>query len=383
MLKWVALAVAGWLLLSLVLFLVSAQLQDGVSDDAERALVRAAAACSAAATSSCSAPTRAPATRSTRAPGGPSRADTIMLVHAELGGVRKLSIPRDTEAEIPGHGSRKINAAYALGGPALTIETVENFLGNGLKINHLVEVDFKDFPALHRRARRHHGQQQDPHLLAAVRQLLEGAALPQGRDRPRTARSALGYARVRKNPCAPAEDDRARAARQQEVLRAIGAQAKSPSTFFRLPWVSWQAPKALKTDMRGLALMGLFADVATGNSDETDVLERHLLRPRGRHPGRRPARAPRRSTGCSTAASRRGRRLELRRGLGVSTDFESDDFESDFDSEDFDSDCDSGRRRGPRLLLAVVGVVEAGALEVDRDRVEDPLHGRAADRAAR
>ena len=70
-----------------------------------------------------------------------------MLIHAGLGGVRKLSIPRDTEAEIPGHGSRKINAAYALGGPALTIETVENFLGNGLEINHLVEVDFKDFPA--------------------------------------------------------------------------------------------------------------------------------------------------------------------------------------------------------------------------------------------
>ena len=37
-LKWVALAVVGWLLLSLVLFLVSAQLQDGVSADAERAL---------------------------------------------------------------------------------------------------------------------------------------------------------------------------------------------------------------------------------------------------------------------------------------------------------------------------------------------------------
>jgi len=49
--------------------------------------------------------------------------------------------------------------------------------------------------------------------------------------------------------------------------------AKSPGTFFRLPWVSWQAPKALKTDMKGPALMGLFADIATGNSDETDVLD--------------------------------------------------------------------------------------------------------------
>ena len=78
---------------------------------------------------------------------------------------------------------------------------------------------------------------------------------------------------MRKNSCKQSEGDRARAARQQEVLRAIGAQAKSPKTFFRLPWVSWQAPKALKTDMKGPALLGLFADVATGNSDETDVLE--------------------------------------------------------------------------------------------------------------
>ena len=60
--------------------------------------------------------------------------------------MRKLSIPRDAAAEIPGHGTQKINAAYALGGPALMIETVEGFLGNGLKINHVIEVDFEDFP---------------------------------------------------------------------------------------------------------------------------------------------------------------------------------------------------------------------------------------------
>ena len=69
-----------------------------------------------------------------------------MLVHAAFGSVRKLSIPRDVEVDIPGHGINKINAAYALGGPALTIETVESFLGNGLEVNHVVEVDFEDFP---------------------------------------------------------------------------------------------------------------------------------------------------------------------------------------------------------------------------------------------
>src|SRR5204862_6646609 len=40
----------------------------------------------------------------------------------------------------------KINAAYAIGGPALAIRTVEQFLGT--KINHLVEVNFANFPQL-------------------------------------------------------------------------------------------------------------------------------------------------------------------------------------------------------------------------------------------
>jgi LCP family protein required for cell wall assembly len=270
-LKWVALAIAGWLLLSLVLFLVSAQIQDGVSDDAKAALSKDGSMLGGTNILVLGSDARTGDSIDESA-SGPSRADTIMIVHAELGGVRKLSIPRDTEAEIPGHGSRKINAAYALGGPALTIETVENFLGNGLKINHLVEVDFKDFPAFIDSLGGITVNNKTRICSPPFDNFWKGIHFRKGELHLDGTR-ALGYARVRKNACAPAEDDRARAARQQEVMRAIGAQAKSPSTFFRLPWVSWQAPKALKTDMRGPALMGLFADVATGNSDETDVLD--------------------------------------------------------------------------------------------------------------
>jgi len=84
---------------------------------------------------------------------------------------------------------------------------------------------------------------------------------------------ALSFARVRTNPCAPEEDDRARAARQQEVLSGIRSQALSPSTFLRLPWVSWQAPRAITTDMRGPGLAALFTDLLTGGTGETEVLE--------------------------------------------------------------------------------------------------------------
>jgi LCP family protein required for cell wall assembly len=269
--KWVAVAVAGWLLLSLVLFLVSAQTQEGVSDDAKAALSNGGSMLGGTNVLVLGSDARTGDSIDESA-SGPSRADTIMIIHAGLGGVRKLSIPRDTRADIPGHGSQKINAAYALGGPALTVKTVEAFLGNGLEINHLVEVDFKDFPAFIDSLGGITVDNKTRICSPPFDNFWKGIHFPKG-ELHLDGRRALGYARVRKNNCNKAEDDRARAARQQEVLRAIGARAKSPSTFVRLPWVSWNAPRAFKSDMKGPALMGLFADMATGNSSDTDVLE--------------------------------------------------------------------------------------------------------------
>jgi LCP family protein required for cell wall assembly len=270
-LKWIALALLGWVLLSLVLFLISAQVQDGVSPEAERALSDDGNLLTGSTILVLGSDARTGESID-ESQTGPSRADSIMLVHAALGSVRKLSIPRDIEVEIPGHGTNKVNAAYALGGPALTIETIEGFLGNGLQISHLVEVDFEDFPELIDSLGGITVQNKTRICSPPFDNFWRGITFRRG-ELELNGRRALGYARVRKNPCAAGEDDRARAARQQEVLRAIGDAATSPSAFIRLPLVSWRAPQALKTDMKGPALMALFADMATGNSDETAVLE--------------------------------------------------------------------------------------------------------------
>jgi LCP family protein required for cell wall assembly len=270
-LKWIAIALAGWILLSAVLFLISAQLQDGVSPEAERALSDDGNLLTGSTILVLGSDARTGESID-ESQSGPSRADSIMLVHAALGSVRKLSIPRDIEVEIPGHGTNKINAAYALGGPALTIETVEGFLGNGLEISHLIEVDFEDFPELIDALGGVTVQNKTRICAPPFDNFWRGFRLPKGEQELDGTR-ALGYARVRKNPCSPAEDDRARAARQQEVLSAMGDAVTSPSAFVRLPLISWSAPQALKTDMKGPALMALFADMATGDSDETAVLE--------------------------------------------------------------------------------------------------------------
>jgi polyisoprenyl-teichoic acid--peptidoglycan teichoic acid transferase len=69
--------------------------------------------------------------------GEASRSDTIVVAKAGGG---MLAVPRDTLVEIPGLGEDKINAAFAFGGPELTVETLEKL--TGLPINTYVVVHF-------------------------------------------------------------------------------------------------------------------------------------------------------------------------------------------------------------------------------------------------
>ena len=72
------------------------------------------------------------------------RSDTIILVrHRPRQGRRAAVAAARPEGEIPGHGTDKINVAYTLGGPKLTIKTVKQL--TGLAINHYVDVSFHGF----------------------------------------------------------------------------------------------------------------------------------------------------------------------------------------------------------------------------------------------
>ncbi len=73
------------------------------------------------------------------------RSDTILVLHIPANGLPPVlvSIPRDSFVPIPGHGSSKINAAFALGGPQLLAQTVQNV--TGLYINHYMGIGFGGF----------------------------------------------------------------------------------------------------------------------------------------------------------------------------------------------------------------------------------------------
>jgi polyisoprenyl-teichoic acid--peptidoglycan teichoic acid transferase len=77
--------------------------------------------------------------------GSGARSDTIMLVRLDPkeNATALMSLPRDLKVEIPGYGTDKINAAYELGGPRLTVKTVKQL--TGLSINHVINVTFDGF----------------------------------------------------------------------------------------------------------------------------------------------------------------------------------------------------------------------------------------------
>jgi LCP family protein required for cell wall assembly len=269
--RWIATGVAVWLLVSLALFVASAQVQKGVDAGADAALSSGGNMVTGSNVLVLGSDRRA-GDSIDESQTGPARADSILVIHAGFGTVRKLSIPRDSAAEIPGHGPQKINAAYALGGTGLMIDTVEAFLGNGLEINHVVEVDFADFPELIDALGGITVNNKSRICAPPFDNFWKGFRLAKGEQKLDGER-ALGFARVRKNDCAPGEDDRDRAARQQEVLSAIRGRLLSPTTFVRLPWVSWQAPKTIETDMGSAGLFGLFTDLVTGSTKNSNVLQ--------------------------------------------------------------------------------------------------------------
>jgi LCP family protein required for cell wall assembly len=272
--KWIVLALVAWVALSVVLFLISAQVnQDQVSADAQRQLSSGGVGIVNAQTTLILGSDQR--TAGTKEPGastsGPSRSDSILLVRTGGGHSAKLSIPRDTIVDIPGHGRNKINAAYAFGGAALTLQTVKQFLG--IKIDHVFEVNFANFPALV------DSMGGIEYTGGCVVSRINGGAKNGGvtlRLRKGTThingKQALALVRTRKNACNPRENDLTRARRQQKVIGAMKSRVFSPAGFIRLPFISWNAPKTLKTDMRGPSLLGYAIGTALSGSPPTRVL---------------------------------------------------------------------------------------------------------------
>jgi LCP family protein required for cell wall assembly len=267
--------VVGWILLSVLLFLISSHFERTAPPDNVAGVLD---------------PAGYPLTsannilvlgsdrrqKNSREPGaekaGPGRSDTIMLIRTGGGHAARLSIPRDTVVEIPGHGLQKINAAHAFGGPAESISVIKRWLG--VPINHLVEVNFENFPQLIDAmggvdftdgcivSRINGGFRNGGYTL----RLSKGTHHLDGKQ-------ALALARTRENLCAPSQNDLNREEHQQALFTAMRSRLLSFSSFFRLPWIAWHAPPAIISDMGGTTLLGLFTGMAFSGTPPTRVLK--------------------------------------------------------------------------------------------------------------
>ena len=270
--------VAGWVVLSLVLFLVSSHF-DRTSPQGNVSSVLDPAGFPLTSANNILVLGSDRRQKNSKEPGaetsGPGRSDTIMLIRTGGGHAARLSIPRDTVVEIPGHGLQKINAAHAFGGPALSISVIKRWLG--IPINHVVEVNFEDFPQLI------DAMGGVDYTGGCIISRLDGGFSQGGYTLRLSAgthhldgKAALALARTRENACAPSQTDIQREEHQQALFNAMKARLFSLSSFFRLPLIAWNAPPAIISDMSGPTLIALFTALAIGGTPPT-----HVLKPSG------------------------------------------------------------------------------------------------------
>ncbi|HVR79455.1 MAG TPA: LCP family protein [Acidimicrobiia bacterium] len=167
---------------------------------------------------------------------GGERADVIILAQVADGRRQLLSIPRDLKVDLAGHGTNKINAAYAFGGPNLLVDAVAD--ATGIRANHYLGVEFGGFAGI---VDALGGIELDfPYPARDSKSGLNVEAGTQTVD----GATALAYARSRSYEelkdgswVAQGGGDIARAARQREVLTEIMSEASSVSGLVRSPWV--------------------------------------------------------------------------------------------------------------------------------------------------
>jgi LCP family protein required for cell wall assembly len=267
--------VVGWLVLSLVLFLVSSHFER-TSLPSNVASVLDPAGNPLTSVNNILVLGSDRRQKDSKEPGaettGFGRSDTIMLIRTGGGHAARLSIPRDTVIEIPGHGLQKINAAHEFGGPALSVTVIGHWLD--IRINHVVEVNFENFPQLIE------AMGGVTYTGGCIVSNLDGGSadggytlrLPAGTHHL-DGKQTLALARTRENMCAPNETDIQREEHQQALFTDMKSQLLSPSSFFRLPLIAWNAPPAIISDMSGPELLGMFAALAISGTPPTRVLK--------------------------------------------------------------------------------------------------------------
>src|SRR3954452_9096158 len=296
-LKWVGIFALGWIVLSILLFEISSQIQKGKLADMGDTLhgnpflsvspqtilvigtdIRSGqfAGANEAESKKCLDTVESGKSTGPGCQHGPYRSDTLMLVRAGGGDFRKLSIPRDTLAQIPGQPENKINSAYAVGGAKLTVRTIEKFLG--INIDQVAIVDFDGFRCFI-----------DSiggikvNLPTDVCSTVSAGAfklnLKKG-EHTLNGFQAITLARTRENTCGSGQftgTDIERTQFQQLILNGVKDRLtdplRAPYNLVKGPFIAWDAPQVMVSSMGAWTMPQLVWAAAIGFSNSSDVLK--------------------------------------------------------------------------------------------------------------
>ena len=221
-LRWIGIALVGWLLLTFVSFAISATIQKSKLADMGTPGRQPAAGRIApehpcpghrcplgrlrgADESEHECVERRPAATPPSGCAGGSRADSIMVLRAGGGAFDKLSIPRDTLAAIPGKANQKINAAYAFGGAELRSRPSRT---SWASTSTTSRSSTSTASRLHRLDRRRQGRSRAPGLQRDLGRRLQASRSAAGRGRRSRREGAGAGPEPRARPAATTIDDR-------------------------------------------------------------------------------------------------------------------------------------------------------------------------------
>lgn len=203
---------------------------------------------------------------------GGQRTDTILIAHLPDNDTPAtlLSIPRDSKVDIPGHGTSRINAAFAYGGPTLLVQTVEG--ATGLRMDHYAEISFGGFANIVDAI-----GGVELNIEQEMHDTMTGATIKPGLQELDGAQ-ALAFVRMRHSDATP-RSDLDRVVNQRRFIGALASEVASPGTLlnpFHLFPLLANVPDALTLDegdhLHNLAGLGLaMGGISDGSTVTTTV----------------------------------------------------------------------------------------------------------------
>lgn len=193
------------------------------------------------------------------------RSDTMMVmtVNPNVNKITIVSIPRDTRTEIVGHGTTdKINHAYAFGGTAMSVNTVQEMLD--IPIDYFVEVNMQGLQDIVNAVG---GVQVTSPLTFST----EGYNFTEGVAVSLDGKAALAYSRMRyEDP----NGDNGRQERQRQIIQATLEKVASLSTISNYQDILGSLENNMQTNLEFNDMVKIFNNYrsAAGNIQQEQLV---------------------------------------------------------------------------------------------------------------